>query len=34
MLEREKKLFKVREESGNFTLRQGKFKSLKAVREK
>ena len=27
-------LFKVREKSGNFTLSQGKFTSLKKVREK
>ena len=31
---REKKFFKVREKSGNFTLSQGKFTSLKKVREK
>ena len=29
-----KKFFKVREKSGNFTLSQGKFTSLKKVREK
>ena len=31
---RGKKFFKVREKSGNFTLSQGKFTSLKKVREK
>ena len=31
---REKKFFKVREKSGNFTSSQGKFKSWKEVREK
>ena len=31
---REKKFFKVREKSGNFTLSQEKFTSLKKVREK
>ena len=31
---KEKKFFKVREKSGNFTLSQGKFTSLKKVREK
>ena len=30
----EKKLFKVRETSRNFIFSQGKFKSLKEVREK
>ena len=29
-----KKFFKIREKSGNFTLSQGKFTSLKKVREK
>jgi len=31
---RGKKFFKVREKSGNFTLSQRKFTSLKKVREK
>ena len=31
---REKKFFKVREKSGNFTLSQGNFKCLREVREK
>ena len=31
---REKKKFKVREKPGNFTLSQGKFTSLKKVKEK
>ena len=31
---RQKKFFKFREQSGNFTSSQGKFKSWKEVREK